>query len=441
MGDAAAALVPLDGVGSLHVLYAVCTPSPTHCGTGPHNLPVKESRLSPPSEITSSVDDARPCDIDAFVDPPPAPVTAAAAAAGDDDEDKDEADDDDDDDEKPWLASYFGGRPRPTLSSSAAADSDDDDDEEEEGGDGVPSDSSYASVQPSSPATTASSASVRAPAPNSSSSASSSASRQSKRGRDSSSASSAAAARRKPSSSSVSAPHNSCFFDPSNNFFKGIKWSPDGLCVLTCNDDNALRLFEVPMHAMHGGNGSGITSGTGGGARECPCGGGGGGAEISRRRTAAICTRECRLRWPPPPSLPDDGASGSGAASSSSSSSSSSSQIAPWRRAALCVREGETVYDFAWFPLMNSNFPATCCFASTSRDAPVHLWDAFTGQVAPSYNSVTVYGLSIVFFSLLSLFFWMAMCHEALNWGRIPCPSVSIFPDHHMCIRIPAFES
>ena len=31
-----------------------------------------------------------------------------------------------------------------------------------------------------------------------------------------------------------------------NNFLKGCKWSPDGLCLLTASDDNCLRLFNLP---------------------------------------------------------------------------------------------------------------------------------------------------------------------------------------------------
>ena len=31
------------------------------------------------------------------------------------------------------------------------------------------------------------------------------------------------------------------------------------------------------------------------------------------------------------------------------------------------IFEGETVYDYAWYPFMSSEDPATCVFASTSR--------------------------------------------------------------------------
>ena len=48
--------------------------------------------------------------------------------------------------------------------------------------------------------------------------------------------------------------------------------------------------------------------------------------------------------------------------------------------AALRVRQGELIYDYAWFPLMSALDPATCCFASTSRAHPVHLWDACSGE-------------------------------------------------------------
>ncbi|XP_078487997.1 telomerase Cajal body protein 1 [Ciona intestinalis] len=53
--------------------------------------------------------------------------------------------------------------------------------------------------------------------------------------------------------------------------------------------------------------------------------------------------------------------------------------------------EPEIVYDFCWWPQMNSGDPATCCFATAAKDQPVHLWDAFTGELRASYialNSV-----------------------------------------------------
>jgi len=50
------------------------------------------------------------------------------------------------------------------------------------------------------------------------------------------------------------------FIDPSNqinNFVKGVKWSPDGLCLLTSSEDNTMRLFEVPLASVAAGGGGG----------------------------------------------------------------------------------------------------------------------------------------------------------------------------------------
>eukprot|EP01117_Protostelium_nocturnum_P015501 TRINITY_DN6022_c0_g1_i1.p1 TRINITY_DN6022_c0_g1~~TRINITY_DN6022_c0_g1_i1.p1 ORF type:complete len:443 (+),score=92.75 TRINITY_DN6022_c0_g1_i1:52-1380(+) len=100
-----------------------------------------------------------------------------------------------------------------------------------------------------------------------------------------------------------------------NNFLKGGKWSPDGLCLLTNSDDNYLRLFELPN------------------------------------------------TW------------------NSLEVEENPSEM----RSVLKVKEGETIYDFCWFPSMNSMDPSTCFFLSSSRDHPVHLWDAFNGSLKSSY--------------------------------------------------------
>ena len=57
----------------------------------------------------------------------------------------------------------------------------------------------------------------------------------------------------------------------------------------------------------------------------------------------------------------------------------------PWSPC-LTMREGETVYDLSWFPGMTSSDPETCCFAATAKDHPVHLYDAFDGQIRASYR-------------------------------------------------------
>uniref|UniRef100_T1J4T9 WD repeat-containing protein 79 n=1 Tax=Strigamia maritima TaxID=126957 RepID=T1J4T9_STRMM len=52
----------------------------------------------------------------------------------------------------------------------------------------------------------------------------------------------------------------------------------------------------------------------------------------------------------------------------------------------LKIREGELIYDYCWYPLMSSLDSATCCFASTCRNSPVHLLDAYTGELRCSYR-------------------------------------------------------
>ena len=53
----------------------------------------------------------------------------------------------------------------------------------------------------------------------------------------------------------------------------------------------------------------------------------------------------------------------------------------------LQMREAETIYDYAWYPLMNSADPASCCLISSCRDHPLHMWDAFTGQLRCTYRA------------------------------------------------------
>ncbi|GIY32614.1 telomerase Cajal body protein 1 [Caerostris extrusa] len=102
-----------------------------------------------------------------------------------------------------------------------------------------------------------------------------------------------------------------------NNFTKGCKWAPDGSCIMTCSDDNYLRLFNLPVEL-----------------------------------------------W-------------------DSSKWSEMSEL----EVALKISEGELIYDYCWYPLMNSSEPNTCCLLSCSKNAPAHLWDAFTGELRCSYRS------------------------------------------------------
>ncbi|XP_046851932.1 telomerase Cajal body protein 1-like [Xenia sp. Carnegie-2017] len=103
-----------------------------------------------------------------------------------------------------------------------------------------------------------------------------------------------------------------------DNFLKGCKWSPDGTCILTCSDDNILKLYNLPYELYS--------------------------------NFATINT------------LPE-------------------------MKSVLAMREGETIYDYNWYPKMSSYEPDTCCFISSSRDHPLHMWDAFTGQMRCSYRA------------------------------------------------------
>ncbi|KAF7851289.1 hypothetical protein BT93_L4149 [Corymbia citriodora subsp. variegata] len=53
----------------------------------------------------------------------------------------------------------------------------------------------------------------------------------------------------------------------------------------------------------------------------------------------------------------------------------------------LVVTEGESVYDFCWYPYMSASDPVSCVFASTTRDHPIHVWDATTGQLRCTYRA------------------------------------------------------
>ncbi|XP_021294493.1 telomerase Cajal body protein 1 [Herrania umbratica] len=79
-------------------------------------------------------------------------------------------------------------------------------------------------------------------------------------------------------------------------------------------------------------------------------------------------------------SLPDNGSSDHVTACSSASEEDS-------YKAELVVSEGESVYDFCWYPYMSASDPVTCVFATTTRDHPIHLWDATSGLLRCTYRA------------------------------------------------------
>ncbi|CAH9133702.1 unnamed protein product [Cuscuta epithymum] len=80
-----------------------------------------------------------------------------------------------------------------------------------------------------------------------------------------------------------------------NKFLKGVKWSPDGSCFLTCSDDNTLSIFSLPYD--------------------------------------------------------------------------------------------ESGYLIADCSAAEESGPDTCVFATSTRDHPIHLWDAFSGQLRCTYRA------------------------------------------------------
>ncbi|KFB40705.1 AGAP001885-PA-like protein [Anopheles sinensis] len=58
---------------------------------------------------------------------------------------------------------------------------------------------------------------------------------------------------------------------------------------------------------------------------------------------------------------------------------------------AVHVPEGGLVYDYAWYPGMNSTRPETCCWIASRQHEPIQLWDAFTGALRCSYKGYDQY--------------------------------------------------
>jgi WD40 repeat protein len=107
------------------------------------------------------------------------------------------------------------------------------------------------------------------------------------------------------------------------SYTRGCKWSPDGLCILSLTDDNRLKIFDTPSY------------------------------QTSKQTTyQTLCQ------------------------------TSESDELHP----AVTMKEAETVYDFQWFPLMDSSKPETSCLATTSQSQPIHLYDAFDGHIRATYR-------------------------------------------------------
>ncbi|KAG2440844.1 hypothetical protein HXX76_003698 [Chlamydomonas incerta] len=131
---------------------------------------------------------------------------------------------------------------------------------------------------------------------------------------------------------------------PNTNFLKGVKWSPDGACLLTASDDNWLRLYDLPQDVA----------------------------------TAPVLQHPDLL----PREEQAEAAEAGGASSSGASPGAGPDNLVP----ALRMHAGETVYDYCWYSRMSALEPVSCCLASTARGHPIQLWDACSGAPRATYR-------------------------------------------------------
>eukprot|EP00750_Incisomonas_marina_P013232 INCI17262.4.p1 GENE.INCI17262.4~~INCI17262.4.p1 ORF type:complete len:550 (+),score=72.05 INCI17262.4:358-2007(+) len=122
----------------------------------------------------------------------------------------------------------------------------------------------------------------------------------------------------------------------SSNFLRGLKFSPDGLCILTNSEDTTLRVFDL------------------------------------------FAAQPVETEAASHDASPSDG--------NQNASQTARKGAAPWDPV-LEMHEGGMVYDFDWYPFMDSQHPATCAFISTSRGHTIHMWDAYTGDLRTSYRA------------------------------------------------------
>ena len=116
-----------------------------------------------------------------------------------------------------------------------------------------------------------------------------------------------------------------------DEFVKGLQWSPDGSCLLAATESNRLVLYDSNVTMVDENR-----------------------YYVNENATTSTSNPESF--------------GGSGLVES------------------LNVSAGESVYDFKWYPYMNSQNPTTSCYITSCRDHPIHLWDAKMGDVRCSYR-------------------------------------------------------
>ena len=118
------------------------------------------------------------------------------------------------------------------------------------------------------------------------------------------------------------------------DFFQQLKFSPDGLRLLASTDGGCLKSWELDL------------------------------AEVSSSKY--YCSADL-IRDEDPRSKRKD----------------ADRNIASQSTTVQC---GESIYDYQWYPFMNSHEPASCCFITSCRDHPIHLWDSAIGKIRCSYS-------------------------------------------------------
>lgn len=138
--------------------------------------------------------------------------------------------------------------------------------------------------------------------------------------------------------------HKSAQFTLSQDYFRLVKWSPDGLCFVSSSSDCKLRLFDLPAN--------------------------------NEDASAVTPTVECL-----PPTTDES------VIDEPKDNASNLAEISCLKES-LSIKHPDPLYDLSWYPHMSSNDPATCVFAISSANSPIHLYDAYTGSIRGTYKPI-----------------------------------------------------
>lgn len=116
-----------------------------------------------------------------------------------------------------------------------------------------------------------------------------------------------------------------------DEFIKSAKFSPDGSIVMTSSESNYLTFWAVDGHLSQEQRYHSVTT-------------------ENRDRTEDVCKGNIPLQL------------------------------------TNAIDIGESIYDSAWYPYMNTASPSTCCILVSCRDHPMQLWDAISGELRCKYT-------------------------------------------------------